>query len=342
VSTTAERPVSFGKEIPPEERKSIFRRVRIKAHESRETVLSLLVPEAWQETPQDVPSERPGWYLLRSYAPVNTVSLALFQANQEHEVNLSDWLEVQADSLAWTLTASQTVATEHGDFVHAGAISANGDRFRLVVAGDGPNLFFLIARVAATEPPRADEVLGLIAGSLVFKRHTGLNTREELKAVSAAGGEITIVYPKSWILERTEVDNAVDFRIASPSDTLAYAHVVYDPDKPHGPGGLRGAFDDALAEVKQSGVQVGKLDRIAPLGGGGVERVVGRARVPAGEALIFFAFREGKTGWIRAVILGPGKELNPLVWMRARRFFELLCVGLEKAKEVELGGKPPG
>ncbi len=132
--------LSFGEEITGPERESDFVRVSIPAHESPETVLSMAVPKAWQEVPQ-IPSERPGWVGLKTYATSTSAEVDLFQARQEFEVNPDDWLRLQAEILSFVVTVSKTLGTIHGEVVHAAGIGGNGDRLRLVVTGDGPNLF---------------------------------------------------------------------------------------------------------------------------------------------------------------------------------------------------------
>jgi hypothetical protein len=121
VIETSQR-LSFGEEITEAERKSTFALVRVPAHESPGTVLSMAIPKTWKQIPEIAPSRRPGWLELVSYAPSNSASAHVFQARQEYEVDLNDWVRYQAQLLSMTLTASQLGATKYGEVVHAAAL----------------------------------------------------------------------------------------------------------------------------------------------------------------------------------------------------------------------------
>jgi hypothetical protein len=327
--------LSFGREIGDAERVATFAVVRIAAFESPETTLSMAIPKTWKALPNSE-SRRPGWIELKSFIGSDSVSAHVFQSRQEYEVDLRDWLEYQAGLLSMTLTALEPGKTEYGPMLHAAATGKDGDRFRLVVAGDGPDLFFQMGRAAAGEPAKTDEILGLIAASFFFETHTGRVTREDVNVYVAGNRKYQLAYPSSWNVEpRADKPAAVDFRVASPDDTLAYASVALDAGKPQGAAGLRASLENAISELEDVGVTIQKLERIPADEYGGVdERWRGTAQFPAGQGQVMFLFRKGDPGWISAILVAPSKDRNPLLWMRARRFYEFLSETLESPATI--------
>ncbi len=167
----------------------------------------------------------------------------------------------------------------------------------------------------------------MTARSLIFEKHSGRNTREELETYVDQSGKFQLVYPKSWTVEPREGEQpAVDFRIADSENTLAYAHVVTDSESGIGLAGVRSAIENARAEAKEAGVEIGDLDKLSA-GSSEIERLSGPAHTPAGDGQVFLAIRDG----VRAVVLSPTRDRNPLIWMRAKRFFELICMSLGTA-----------
>jgi hypothetical protein len=334
------RLLSYGEEITEPERKSAFVLVRLSAHGSPGTVLSMAIPRTWKQIPEIAPSARPGWLELVSYAPSNSASAHVFQARQEYEVDLTDWVRYQAQLLSMTLRASRLGGTKYGEVVHAAATGKDGDRFRLVACGDGQNLFFFVGRAAAAEPPETGEILGLIAASFFFEQHSGRTTREDLLPYVDASKKFQLVYPVSWTVEPGA--GKVDFRVVGNNDTMGYVHVVLDTEKLRHASGLRDVLQDAITEVEQANIAIETLKPI-PAGpnGGESERWVGTCDFPAGKGQLYLLLRNAGTGWIRATVMTPDRDLNPMMWMRGNRFYEILC-GTLGAAGAQNGSENPG
>jgi hypothetical protein len=209
----------------------------------------------------------------------------------------------------------------------------SGDRFRLVACGDGPDLFFLVGRAAAAEPPKTSEILGLIAASFFFDQHTGRTTREKLHLYVDESKKFQLIYPESWTVEPGAEE--VDFRVTGNNDTLAYVHITLDTEKPLDAAGLRAVIENAIAELEQANLAIEKLEPIpaGPNGGEG-ERWAGVCRLPASKGQVYLLFRTVEAGGLRAVVMTPERDLNPMIWMRGNRFYEILCATL-----ANVGGK---
>src|SRR5581483_1925722 len=199
----AERRLSFGDEISPERRKRDFGAVTIHALAPARSAFSIIVPHGWTHIPPRPrePQDRPGWRALDAFTPRKTVTVQLFQVEEPYEVNLQDWLEYQASLFSLELTSLEHGETEFGPLIHAAGAMPDGDRLRIVVAADGGQVFVLLARAAQKEPSDTDAVLGLIAASFLFQRHSGAVSREHLKAYAGPHDSFRLLYPASWKVE---------------------------------------------------------------------------------------------------------------------------------------------
>jgi hypothetical protein len=345
----SQQKLSFGDEISAARRKSEFGVVTVAAAAPAETTFSITVPKTWKRIAPAAPKpgDRPGWRALDGFAPSNGISVQLFQVAERYEVNLKDWLEYQASLLTLVPGAVQYGETEFGPMVHASAASREGDRLRLVAAADGPQVFVLMGRAARSQPADADAVLGLIAGSFLFRRHSGAVSREKLGLYIEPHKVFRLLYPQSWKVEPGQEDAsrrvAVDFRVSGAEDTTAYVRVTADSRPAAQPVELKTLFENTVQELAAAGISIEDIEAVpAGAGGGERERWLGGCKLPSGRGQVALLFRRGEIGWMTAVMLAPGKTINPLAWMRAKRFYEILTasLGASQAQPARQGRQP--
>lgn len=343
----AEEKLSFGEEIPKTRRETDFVAVTIRVEAPAETVFSIVVSKTWKRIPPPpaAPGDRSGWRALDGFAPSNTATIQLFQVSEPYEVNLKDWLEYQASLLSLSLTALQYAETERGPLVHA-AGTMDRDRVRVLVCADGPNIFVLVGRAARSERPEMDAVLGLAAASFLFRKHSGVVSREKLDLYIDNHKIFRLLHPESWKPEPRPEDRshrvAVDFRIAAAGDTAGYIGVTADTASAKR-AELKTVFENTIQELASAGITVEKLEAIpAGPGGGDRERWLGDCKLPSGRGQVALLFRRGEIGWLTAVMLAPEKTANPMAWMRAKRFYEILTMtlGASEAKDIRPNFSP--
>lgn len=321
--------LSFGEGISDGERKAAFAVARISAHELPGTVLTLALPKEWRQA-GSVPAADTESRILAAFGASESIGVQVLQIHQEFEIDLRDWLQYQAERLGMKLDAIELAATTYGDVVHAAGAGKDGGRFRLVVCGDGPELFFLIGHRGPGDSPETDAVLGLTAASFLFEQHSGRKTREQLLTYVDRRLGFEVVAPKSWSVEPDA--EGVDFRVAGEGDTLAYAHVVADANKAAS-AGVAALLGDAIAEFERAKLTLEKLEPIpGDPAGGDRERWAGACELPKGQGQVLLLFRRVPHAWLRATVLTRNREGNPLLWMRGNRCYEIVCATLGEAR----------
>lgn len=245
------------------------------------------------------------------------------------EVNLVDWLEFETGRRGVKLQVVRSAVDDNGQIVHALGVEADRHRQRLVVRSNGPHVLFLVGRETPNAGPLVTETLGLAAASLDLTLPLRKKTLELLKRWRSAEGGWHLVYPESWSVRDLATPratmSAVEVRLSSASDTIAYIRVVLDKDIPLGTTGRARFCARLTEELQQSGVTPKDM---APLGASlakkQLERFVGGFTAPTGEGMVAVAVEPAKQGWFGYVMVCPGKEMNPIGWMRGKRAFDIV------------------
>jgi hypothetical protein len=125
--------------------------------------------------------------------------------------------------------------------------------------------------------------------------------------------------------------SAVDIRIADERDTIAYVRVECDQAAPTGSDGAAMLKQHLSEELKQAGVVIGAFESLGALSAKPkLERFVTTCKLPAGEGFVAMATEPSNAGWFGIVLICPGREINPLAWMRGKRAFEIITATLSE------------
>jgi hypothetical protein len=145
--------------------------------------------------------------------------------------------------------------------------------------------------------------------------------------------QFKFLYPKSWSLRPIPAPSpsisAVEIKIKSETDTIAYLRVHSDSSIPAGDDGKEKIKQQLTEHLAGVGVPTSNLQPIAPPAEKrGMMRFAGTGPLPEGEGLVAAAMQPAKIGWLVVLLVSPGRNMNPLAWLRAKRAFEIVTASL--------------
>ena len=328
--------ISFGDGIPEETLRTRIASLPVKPQGLEDLAFRIVVPVDWKRHD----SEDIRYPEFEEFVELITLShgrdtgLQVLATKVPFEVNLVDWLEFLAHQREFTLEELQSGDTENGQVVHARGSGPKGEHLRLVVAGSGAFLLFVMGFAPSPVSPETREILGLMAASFDLLS-PGMKTREELVVYRDRDRVFTMTYPKSWSVEvlgkyRPE-KVAVDFRLTSERDTLAYLRVEAIRGRPLDDATLDQLLEDVKDEIREANVKISNLRPIpASRMAGPRQRWLGTAHLPTGDGVVAMLIRPDGRSWLIAVLIAPDKERSPYVWMRAKRMYEYAVASLRE------------
>ena len=327
--------ISFGDAIPDKSLGSAFGSISFTPPADPDLSSRVVLPRNWAQVANlpAPPLQADAFSLLAAYRESDEISVQVFATLLRFEVNLIDWLEFLAHRQGFTLLNVKSAETESGQTVHGVARAGDGAFLRFLTKGNGPKVVLLLGRAPFAAPDSVKEILGLAAASFEFTHLHRQKTRELLEVFTDAGGLFQVLHPSSWSHDTEDslrpAKGGVNFRLTSDTDTLAYLRVAADTRIPPTESGMEQVFLLTVQEVEESGVVVDRLD---PVPGGTLakpkERWVGTCTLPSGKGEVALLFRRAPFGWLSAVMLCPGKTVNPVAWMRAKRAYEMVVASL--------------
>jgi len=328
--------LSFGDGVPEEELRSGFTSLPLSFSSLPELDFRIAVPTNWtRHDPESVRQpEFEEFVELITLAHGPDTGLQVLATQLPFEVNLVDWLEFIAHQRGFSLETVQSGDTASGQMVHAAGTGPKGEHLRLMVTGSGEFLLFVMGFAPSPVSPETREILGLMAAS-VDLLHPGRRTREELKTYRDRDRVFSMVYPQSWsseVLPRYRPKKiAVDFRLQSETDTLAYLRVEAVRGLAFDEASLDRLIQDAKDELVEANIRLSGLKPIPASGMAGPrQRWLGTAHLPAGDGVVAMLFRPDGRTWLSAILIAPDKERSPYVWMRGKRMYEYAVASLKE------------
>jgi hypothetical protein len=326
--------ISFGDGVSLAVRRSGFAIVTIQPKDADDLRFKLALPKRWKEYPGVAFRAVGPWRTLSSFAGSDKASVTILQTSLPYEVNLRDWMEFQCFKFGFEIGSMENRQADRIEEIHVVGRTHEGEHLRMVMMADGPRILWMIGMCPASLATPYQESFGLGAASLQIVGHSGKTTREELIRYKESAGHFEMLYPASWtpapLKALLPAKVGVDFRLVEEGEMLAYVRVESDSRYPEGEEGLRKVFELAIQEVEESGIKVHSMEPVPPSAlAGERERWVGECQVPTGLGQIALLFRRAPEAWLNATMIAPDKTLNPLAWMRGKRFFEIAVASLK-------------
>jgi hypothetical protein len=300
------------------------------------------LPREWKQI-EDIPAQQLAddrVALVAAFGAPDGASIQAFATLIPYEVNLEDWLLIEACEHEFALSGGKSVETAWGQAVHAEGTAANGALLRLLATGNGPYVMLVIGRMDPGEPAPEREPLGPAVASFAFTHCGGLKTREELCWHVEPDGAFRVAYPKSWSLSRQAGDppgkSGIELRMTDPGGADAHLRIAADSRFALDADGKEEISRSILGEFEESGFLVESLETLPPEADIRGERWVGYCEREGRRSQLALWFRPAKGHWLTASMLCPLNEDSARGWMRGKRAFELAAGSIERATDSSL------
>lgn len=334
--------ISFGDGIPAEMLRSQYGSVSAVPAEAAELAFRLVLPRVWSRV-SDLPMAplaSDAFSLAAAFKRDENTNVQILITPLPFEVNLVDWLEFQAYLHGFKLAAVLSGETSCGQTVHAAASAADGSELRLMVVGNGPKVVLLVGTMPAGAPSLDRETLGAAAASFEFLTSCRQITRERIGSYLDRESLFQLQFPGSWsyqAMDRLRPEKAgVDFRLTGEAKIFAYLRVEADTRVSLDDTGLEQLFQLSIDEIEEAGVSISQIHPVPEGAGVGKrERWLGECTWGGIAAQVALLFRRTPHGWLSAILLCPEKSLNPMVWMRAKRAYEIAAATLSVVPQGE-------
>jgi len=330
--------ISYGSEISRDMQEKDYRLQDVRPPSAPGLAFRILLPKSWKPLAGlQVATPLRGLTADFVFGIARDLQVQAYTTGLPFEVNLRDWLEYLAFEKNFKIAALESRNTPLGQVIHAMATTPDQEYLRIYVQGDGPSLLLLLGRAGRNKPIEHREILGLAAASCQFLNRTIRATREPLSTYHDPHDKFTMAYPASWShspdSSLAPSKTAVDFRVATEKETLAYMSVEADSRYPRTAEGHKQIFDLTCEQLEESGIKINTLEPVpASEMAGEKERWVGECQLPKSKGQLAMLIRPGKNSWLTATLVTPDKGVNPGMWMRGKRFFELTVATLGEIK----------
>jgi len=324
--------ISFGEGVSPQSRRTDFAMVRVPARPARPLGLSLVLPRNWKDVPPPPSGGNKELSIAACFAPSNDASITVVQTRIPFEINLVDWLEYQCHARDFTIDKLETGHSQNGTEVHAAGHSSSGDSLRMAVVGDADRVLWLVGRSAARRAAEFAETLGLAAASIRILSPSGADSRESINDYQDTSSGLHLLYPASWQVESLRQllpsKAATDFRLIEGGETVAYLRAEADFTLQSSEA-FRRLYQVAVSEIEETGIRIRSMEAIpAGTAGDAEQRWLGSCDVRGRTGNVAMLFRRAPSCWMSAILLAPDKAVNPMAWMRGKRFFEIAVSSL--------------
>lgn len=250
-----------------------------------------------------------------------------------NEINLVDWLSLEADNLGIELQRVKSTVDANGQVVHAVGRWADQSHLRFVVKSNGSNVVMLVGQAPRDADDAIKETLGLAAASLDLTLPLGQKLMEPLIRYRDPASYFCFMHPVSWTASPIKPPRpllaAADLRITSDTDTIAYIRVKADWSVAHTDEGRQQFCENFSEEIQESGISLNGLEPLEPLPARKtMERYFGPCILPGGEGVVALGIEPIKEGWVGVFMVCPGRTMNPVGWLRGKRTFEIVMATL--------------
>ncbi len=327
--------ISFGKRITDGALRAQYTSVTVAARGSPPHGCRIILPKSAirASNVESQPIRKGLLSLVAGFQVTPTVLVQVLGTVIEFEVNLVDWLGFEMERRGAKIEALRASVDANGQVVHANVQGPGPTRGRVAIKSNGPNVILLAGQMPEDAAAGPVEILGLAAASLDLTSPLHQRLMEPLVKHEDPKAHFSFLYPKSWsatsLAPPSPQIGAVEIRVASKTDTLAYIRVHSDASIAPGEVGRERIKNQLIAQIEGAGVKISSLEALAPLPEkGALTRFAGEAKLPKGDALVAVAIQPAKEGWMGAMLISPGRGMNPLAWMRAKRAFEIVTASL--------------
>ncbi|HEY3853925.1 MAG TPA: hypothetical protein VGO67_06000 [Verrucomicrobiae bacterium] len=264
------------------------------------------------------------------------VQLQIHATILEFEVLLADWLRLEVERRGGKVDTVQAAHDANGQVIHANTLGPGTFKGRFAARSNGPHVILLAGQRPAEAQAGLVETLGLAAASLELAAPLGQPLIESTATYHDPKARFKFVYPKSWVARTMAPPSAsidaVEVKIASRNETVAYLRVHSDTSMPGAADGQEKIKQQLLDQLKRAGIEVSNLKALAPFPEKpGLARFAGPAKLSKGAGRVAFALQSDKERWMAVLMVSPARQKNAQSWMRARRAFQMVCASLSTA-----------
>jgi hypothetical protein len=329
--------ISFGKLIPETTLRAQYTSVTIASLSSPSHGCRIVLPRSAAHAANvEIQSIQKGSLsVIAGYQLTPNVFVQISGTIIEFEINLVDWLDFELQRRGGSLEAVQALVDPNGQVVHGNTQGPGPFRGRVAVKSNGCNIILLAGRMPNDAEADIVETLGLAAASLDLTSPLHQQLIEPLSLYRDQNANFQFLYPKSWSIKvvspRPPSIGAVEIKITNQMDTVSYLRVHFDSSVVAGEPKNEKMKKQLIEELKNVSVVVSELQQLAPLPERvGMARFSGVVKLPTGEGMVALATQATNEGCFGVVLVSPGRIMNPLAWMRAKRSFEIVTGSLSK------------
>jgi hypothetical protein len=252
-----------------------------------------------------------------------------------YEVDLVDWLRLQAEQMGFTLFNVVSGRTPYGQAVHAVGRSGNGAHLRLLTMGNGASVVLLIAGTPAHPPEELRETLGVAAASFEFTAPCTQQTREPVAVFTDSGNLFRFLCPESWSIQPLDalrpLKAGADCRLAIEATLIAYLRIEADIRYPRDGAGLPQMVALTFQEITEAGINIQEIQVVSTSEAGLPEQWLGTCQVGEETAQVALLLRPAANCWLGAYAFFPNRDSDPWGWLRGKRAYDLAVATLESA-----------
>jgi hypothetical protein len=330
-------PISFGEAVPEEVLRDVFTTITYIPPVAPELSFQIILPQDWtQATGVEMSPLGAGTFSqVAVFSGGEEIAVQVLATLIRYEVDLVDWLGLQAEQMGLTLFNVVSGQTPYGQAVHAVGRSDNGAHLRLLTMGNGASVVLLIAGTPAHPPEVLRETLGVAAASFQFTAPCTQQTREPVAVFTDSGNLFRFLCPESWSLQPLDalrpVKAGLDCRIANENNLIAYLRIEADTRYPRDGAGLPQMVALTFQEITETGINIQEIQVVSNSEAGLPEQWLGTCQVGEGTAQVALLLRPAANCWLGVYALFPNRDSDPWGWLRGKRAYDLAVATLEPA-----------
>jgi hypothetical protein len=328
-------PISFGEAVPEEVVRNCYITVRCDPTAAPELSFRIVLPQHWtQATGVEMsPLEAGRFSQVAVFSGGEEIAVHVLATLIRYEVDLLDWLGLQAAQMGFTLLNAVSGQTPCGQAVHAVGRSNTGAHLRLLSMGNGASVVLLIGGMPDGAPEEIRETLGGAAASFEFTTPCARQTREPVAMFTDSANLFRFLCPESWSIQPLDelrpVKAGANCRLAIESTLIAYMRIEADTRFPRDGAGLPQMVALAFQEITETGINIQEIEVVSNSEAGLPEQWLGTCHVGEETAQVALLLRPAANCWLGAYALYPNRDSDPWGWLRGKRAYDLAVATLE-------------
>ena len=330
-------PISFGEAISEEVLRDFFTTITYVPPSAPELSFSIILPRDWtQATGVEMsPLGAGSFSQVAVFSGGDEIGVQVLATLIRYEVDLVDWLGLQAEQMGCMLSNLVSGRTPYGQAVHAVGRSGTGADLRLLATGNGASVVLLIAGMPGHSPEEIRETLGVAAASFQFTAPCTQQTREPVAVFTDSGNLFRFLCPESWSIQPLDalrpVKAGADCRLAIEATLIAYLRIEADIRYPRDGAGLPQMVALTFQEITEAGINIQEIQVVSTSEAGLPEQWLGTCQVGEETAQVALLLRPAANCWLGAYAFFPNRDSDPWGWLRGKRAYDLAVATLEPA-----------